>query len=56
MKFGSTYICAMLLILQFLHIYWTIFIIKAVYNGIVKSKTKVDYDIKEMKNTENVET
>jgi len=25
--------------------------LKAVYNGIVKSKTKVDYDIKEMKNS-----
>lgn len=27
--------------------------LKAMYNGIVKSKTKVDYDIKEMKNAEN---
>ncbi len=30
--------------------------LKALYNGIVKSKTKVDYDIKEMKNTKNDET
>lgn len=35
------------LILLFLHLYWTFFMLKVVYNGIVKEKAKIEYDRKE---------
>lgn len=47
LKINTVFMLIMNFILLFLHLYWTFFMLKVVYNGIFKEKAKIEYDRKD---------
>ena len=43
------YLISMLCILEVMHCYWTIFLLKAQFNSYFKNKIKVEYDVRDRK-------
>jgi ceramide synthetase len=48
-SFLTLYLISMLCALVLMHIYWTIFLLKAQFNSFFKNKVKVDYDVRDKK-------
>ena len=49
LKFVMGYLITMTCMLFIMHIYWSIFMIKAIFYSSVKNKIKVEYDLKDLK-------